>query len=375
VHVSAAYDYLGRRVAKTVYGSPNVVTKYAYDGDRILAEYDGSGTLLRKFIYGPGIDEPICLIEVADNNAVYYYHLDGLGSVVALSNVNRVLVERYTYDVFGRPTIRDANGTEIEDSAFGNPYRFTGRAYDAETALYYYRARYYDYATARFLQPDPTSYSDGLNLYSYCANNPVTFRDPTGLCKELGRGALDRSWRNAAITVGATVVVGGIILACPAAGLVLAEIAPYLAVGGGVAGGLMLAPAVTGYDYAGNDLSMYQRGESLSDAGFTIGGSIYGASQAYGPAAPVSPGGPTLRPDVRLSGGRAGQNVKNLTGPPNSAVRGSDGRVYFTNEKGQVVLDVTSTRAKPVTPGVGYGPKRPPTPEELDTINRLHGGS
>ena len=181
MHVSAAYDYLGRRVARTVYGSPNVVTKYAYDGDRIIAEYDGSGTLLRKFIYGPGIDEPICLIEVADNNAVYYYHLDGLGSVVALSHVNRVLVERYTYDIFGRPTIRDANGTEIEDSAFGNPYRFTGRAYDAETALYYYRARYYDYATARFLQPDPIGYGDGLNLYAYVGNNALNFVDPQGL--------------------------------------------------------------------------------------------------------------------------------------------------------------------------------------------------
>jgi len=245
---------------------------------------------------------------------VYYYHLDGLGSVVALSNVNRVLVERYTYDVFGRPTIRDANGTEIEDSAFGNPYRFTGRAYDAETALYYYRARYYDYATARFLQPDRIGYTDGLNLYSYCGNNPVTFRDPTGLCKELGRGALDRSLRNAAITVGATVVVGAIILACPAAGVALAEIAPYLAVGGGVAGGLMLAPAVTGYDYAGNDLSMYQRGERLSDAGFTIGGSIYGASQAYRPAAPASPGVKGVGDDVTTFLGKDARVITNEAG-------------------------------------------------------------
>jgi RHS repeat-associated protein len=110
--------------------------------------------------------------------------LDGLGSVVALSDVNRVLVERYTYDVFGRPTIRDANGTEVEASACGNPYRFTGRAWDAETALYYYRARYYDYATARFLQPDPTGYTDGLNLYSYCGNNPVNWIDPLGLCRD-----------------------------------------------------------------------------------------------------------------------------------------------------------------------------------------------
>jgi RHS repeat-associated protein len=137
--------------------------------------------LLRKFIYGPGIDEPICLLEVAENNAVYYYHFDGLGSVVALSDVNSVLVERYTYDVFGRPTIRDANGTEIAASAFANPYLFTGRAYDAETGLYYYRARYYDYATGRFLQPDPIGYNDGLNLYAYVANNPLAWTDPLGL--------------------------------------------------------------------------------------------------------------------------------------------------------------------------------------------------
>jgi RHS repeat-associated protein len=126
------------------------------------------------------MDEPICLIEVADNNAVYYYHFDGLGSVVALSDVNSVLVERYTYDVFGRPTIRDANGTEIADSACGNPYLFTGRAWDGETALYYYRARSYDYATARFLQPDPIGYADGLNLYTYVHNNAVNHSDPSG---------------------------------------------------------------------------------------------------------------------------------------------------------------------------------------------------
>jgi RHS repeat-associated protein len=131
-------------------------------------------------VNGPGLDEPICLLEVAESNAVYYYHFDGLGSVVALSDVNSVLVERYTYDVFGRPAIRDANGTEIAESAFANPYLFTGRAYDAETGLYYYRARYYDYATARFLQADAAGYTDGLSLYAYVGNNPTNVVDPHG---------------------------------------------------------------------------------------------------------------------------------------------------------------------------------------------------
>ncbi len=75
------------------YGSSDVTTKYCYDGDQVIAEYDGSDNLLWKFIYGPDIDEPICMIDVADSNAVYYYHIDGLGSMVALSDVNNVIVE------------------------------------------------------------------------------------------------------------------------------------------------------------------------------------------------------------------------------------------------------------------------------------------
>jgi RHS repeat-associated protein len=150
---------------------------------------------------------------------VYYYHFDGLGSVVALSDVNSVLVERYTYDVFGRPAIRDANGTEIAESAFANPYLFTGRAYDAETGLYYYRARYYDYATGRFLQADPTGYIDGLNLYTYCTNNPLRFVDPLGLSwKSLALNTL-RGAAGGALTGAIAGAIGGLMVGGPAGAL------------------------------------------------------------------------------------------------------------------------------------------------------------
>jgi RHS repeat-associated protein len=139
----------------------------------IIAEYNGSGTLLRKFIYGPGIDEPICMIVVnGETETKYYYHFDGAGSVVALSDSNADIVEQYTYDVFGQPSAA---------SSVGNPYLFTGRRYDNETGLYYYRARYYDYYIGRFIQPDPIGYDDGLNLYTYVGNNPVMYVDPYGL--------------------------------------------------------------------------------------------------------------------------------------------------------------------------------------------------
>ena len=148
---SYKYDFAGRRVSKTVYGSPDVTTKYCYDGDQVIAEYGSSGSWLRRFYYGPGIDEPVCLhVKVGGTAKLYYYHYDGLGNVVALSDVNGNVVERYEYDVFGEPTIRDANDQILNTSAYDNPYMFTGRRYDSETGLYYYRARYYAPDIGRF---------------------------------------------------------------------------------------------------------------------------------------------------------------------------------------------------------------------------------
>ena len=155
--------------------------QFIYDGFRVIAEYV-NGTLDKKYIYGPGIDEPLAMIDIdGQSETWYYYHFNGLGSVIALSDENGDLVESYSYNVFGSPTIYDGDGEEISVSAIGNPYMFTGRRYEQETGLYYYRLRDYNPSLGRFMQNDPIGYAGGMNLYAYCSNNPTNWTDPLGL--------------------------------------------------------------------------------------------------------------------------------------------------------------------------------------------------
>ncbi|ACE06216.1 hypothetical protein Aasi_0845 [Candidatus Amoebophilus asiaticus 5a2] len=100
-------------------------------------------------------------------------------------------------------------------------------------------------------------------------------------------------------------------------------------------------------------------------------GVVEGAKLARG----VVKGGSNLsiRTDIVLSGGRSGQLVKTLTGPANSVVKGSQGRIFITDNAEKVIWDITKDRAKSVIPGQGFGPKVTPTQEHLNLLKQVWG--
>ncbi|MEN6318468.1 MAG: RHS repeat-associated core domain-containing protein [Syntrophaceae bacterium] len=158
---------MGRRIAKSV---NNFVTWYVYDGNAILAAYDSSGTITARYAHGLNIDKPLA---VRQGSITSFYHADGLGSIVALTNMAGSVVQTYGYDSFGNIT---------PSGGINQPYTYTAREYDTETGLCFYRARYYDPKVGRFITKDPISFSGGdVNLYSYVSNDPVNWIDPLGL--------------------------------------------------------------------------------------------------------------------------------------------------------------------------------------------------
>ena len=119
-----------------------------------MLEYDGTNTLQTRYTHGPGIDEPIA---VTKGGNTFYYHQDGLGTVTELTDSAGATSKAYAYDAYGN--ILDSLGT------LEQPYTYTGREFDSESGLYYYRARYYDAGTGRFLQKDPVGLKAGPNGY------------------------------------------------------------------------------------------------------------------------------------------------------------------------------------------------------------------
>lgn len=193
--VTFKYDALGRRIAK------NDIT-YFYVGDQMVEEYD-KDNLTSSYLYGDNIDE--ALLKTRNDNS-YYYHTNHLGSTMAITNAESKLIERAEYDVYGATTFF-SESAEMALSSIGNNILFTGREYDSELGIYYFRARSQHPYMGGFMQHDALMYVDGLNDMSYVGNMVVLYIDPFGYAHR-GRAPL-QAIENLGKNIGGG--IGGII--------------------------------------------------------------------------------------------------------------------------------------------------------------------
>lgn len=168
----AAIDYVidgeNRRVGKKVGGA--LVQGFLYDGARIVAELDGTGAVVSRFVYVTGGHSPDLMIK---SGATYRFVKDHLGSPRLVVSVSGgALAQRVDYDEWGVVTNDTAPGFQ--------PFGFAGGLWDRDTNLVRFGARDYDPAVGRWTTKDAIRFEGGLNLYGYVGNDPINFVDPSG---------------------------------------------------------------------------------------------------------------------------------------------------------------------------------------------------
>jgi RHS repeat-associated protein len=158
------YDGLGSRIART---ENSVEKRYVFG----LAETDASDNITAYYVYGLGL-----ISKITPSNQSYFYHYDGIGSTVGMSDSSGNIVNRYAYDAFGKIL--------GQEEVIPNSFKYVGQfgVMDEGNGLFYMRARYYDPEVGRFITKDPIGFLGGdVNFYAYVANNPINWIDPEGL--------------------------------------------------------------------------------------------------------------------------------------------------------------------------------------------------
>ncbi len=179
--VENTYDYMGRRVKKTVYDysadSWNLEKEllFVYDGWNLIEEITvvGASETSRYFVWGLDLSQSLQgaggiggLLATVDGSDTYYFAYDGNGNVGQVIDASTsTIAASYQYDPFGN--LIKADGAYADE----NPYRFSTKYFDTETELYYYVYRYYSVELGRWINKDPIGEAAFFN--NYIANKQI----------------------------------------------------------------------------------------------------------------------------------------------------------------------------------------------------------
>ena len=184
--VEYSYDVFDRRVGKDVDddGDQDVDRgeRYVYDGQHIALQFDGDDILTHRYLFGPAVDQ--VLADEDGSGDVLWSLADHQGTVRDLAEYDSgedvtTVVNHVKYDAFGN--IRGQSNGSLTPH-----FAYTGREWDPDAGLYYYRARWHDPKTGRFMSEDPIGFAAGdANLYRYVSNAPTSRTDPSGLAEDV----------------------------------------------------------------------------------------------------------------------------------------------------------------------------------------------
>ena len=177
--VRYTYNEDGIRVMKQ---GGSYMDKFVLEGNTIVALIHEAAIEENEYAMYFNYDEQGNLVGLNCEGKEYFYVRDILGNIVKIIDEDNVCVVEYEYDAWGNFTKNIRISCTVSKY---NPFVYKGYYYDSEVNLYYLNSRYYDPSIGRFISTDDISYLSpdnlkGLNLFAYCENNPIMYKDPSG---------------------------------------------------------------------------------------------------------------------------------------------------------------------------------------------------